>query len=229
MGNLVDLSRVVLAQRDSIRRALNAQILSRAGFVVRQTDDGLAANATAVDWPAGVVVADIALPRVSGFELCRRLRDDRRTSETFIVGVTRWTGASDYERAMQAGFDLLISDQADPQTFLSEIQRLRSQGASLRRKAVAIQRRAAEAISDAAKALARSKMTLEARTQQLAITREDALKRIRSDYFELPGLKLTAVQGARLWGVGIEVCATLLNELTSKGFLRRVDDHYGRP
>jgi hypothetical protein len=60
-----------------------------------------------------------------------------------------------------------------------------------------------------------------------SITREEAMRRIRSDYYELPGLKLTAAQGARLWGLEAALCLSILEELTERGLLTRIGELYG--
>jgi hypothetical protein len=52
-----------------------------------------------------------------------------------------------------------------------------------------------------------------------SMTRDQALKRIRSDYLELTGLKLTVAQAARLWSLEIDGAAILLEELVARGFL----------
>ena len=50
------------------------------------------------------------------------------------------------------------------------------------------------------------------------------LTRMRGEYREMPGLKLTARQARRLWGLDAPVCDTLLHELVEMGFLRRSPD-----
>lgn len=52
-------------------------------------------------------------------------------------------------------------------------------------------------------------------------TSESTLRRIRSEYFEMPGLCLTAVQAKRLWGLNHQECEILLNQLVEGRFLRR--------
>ena len=59
------------------------------------------------------------------------------------------------------------------------------------------------------------------------MTRDEAKRRIRSDFFELPGLKLTAAQGARLWALDAPLCRSILEELTERGLLIRVGELYG--
>ena len=48
--------------------------------------------------------------------------------------------------------------------------------------------------------------------------------RIRAEYCEMPGLKLTPRQAQRLWGLDRESCDALLSDLISEGFLSRTRD-----
>ena len=50
------------------------------------------------------------------------------------------------------------------------------------------------------------------------------LCRIRAEYWEMPGLKLTAVQAQRLLGLDPALCETLLGELVGTGFLAHTSD-----
>jgi len=49
-------------------------------------------------------------------------------------------------------------------------------------------------------------------------------RRIRAEYGEMPGLKLTAAQAQRLWGLGPEACDGLMTGLVTSGFLARTRD-----
>ena len=51
--------------------------------------------------------------------------------------------------------------------------------------------------------------------------RSDVAQRIHAEYMEMPGLKLTLPQAARLFGVNTNESHRLLSELTESGFLRR--------
>jgi hypothetical protein len=50
------------------------------------------------------------------------------------------------------------------------------------------------------------------------------LARIRSEYLEMPGMRLTVLQARRLWGVDILTCASALAVLESAGFLETTRD-----
>jgi hypothetical protein len=50
------------------------------------------------------------------------------------------------------------------------------------------------------------------------------LARIRSEYLEMPGLRLTMLQARRLWGIDILMCSAALSALEAAGFLSRTRD-----
>jgi hypothetical protein len=56
------------------------------------------------------------------------------------------------------------------------------------------------------------------------MSREQILSRIRSEYLEMPGLKLTCAQAQRLWAMDQQTCSEVLDALTEDRFLRRRDD-----
>jgi len=58
----------------------------------------------------------------------------------------------------------------------------------------------------------------------LAMIEDAVLARMRGEFREMPGLKLTARQARRLWGLDAPICDTLLDDLVQAGFLRRTPD-----
>ena len=53
---------------------------------------------------------------------------------------------------------------------------------------------------------------------------EEALRRVRGEYMEMPGLRLTEAQARRLWGLDATSCALLLQALVDAHFLFRTRD-----
>jgi hypothetical protein len=53
---------------------------------------------------------------------------------------------------------------------------------------------------------------------------DQLLRRIRAEYLEMPGLRLTPPQAKRLWGLDEYTCAQVLDSLAEAKFLRRTDD-----
>ena len=55
-------------------------------------------------------------------------------------------------------------------------------------------------------------------------TYELLLSRIRGEYLEMPGLRLTFAQACRLWHMEVMTCNAVLEKLTAERFLRRTED-----
>jgi hypothetical protein len=63
----------------------------------------------------------------------------------------------------------------------------------------------------------------------VVVARDEILRRIRSEFLEMPGLCLTHAQAQRLWGLDAPTCASVLASLTGERFLYlRTNGTYGR-
>jgi hypothetical protein len=75
-----------------------------------------------------------------------------------------------------------------------------------------------------------SSLTPVRRERRAEGARDQLLARVRSEFAEMPGLRLTREQATRLWSLPGEVCERIFSELERSGFLRRLNDGaYGRP
>jgi two-component system CheB/CheR fusion protein len=63
-----------------------------------------------------VVLLDIGLPGMDGYEVARRLRADRATADALLIAVTGWGQERDRERVKAAGFDHHLVKPLDPDT-----------------------------------------------------------------------------------------------------------------
>ena len=57
-----------------------------------------------------------------------------------------------------------------------------------------------------------------------ARVREDIVRRVRGEFLEMPGLRLTEPQARRLWALEPSLCNAVLSELVDNGFLLRTRD-----
>jgi twitching motility two-component system response regulator PilH len=216
---------ILLVQSDPLKRQTCTVVLEEAGFTVRAAADAARALERVESCPPDIVVTDLVLPDMDGGALCRRLREHPRMRDAQIFGVSRSTTSADYVRALKAGFDLLLKEPCDPGTLVTEIGRVRVHAAGLRRRAQLAVARASIARSDAASVLAHSHSIREKYERR---TRGDTLARIRSAYYELPGLNLTIAQAARLWQLDAHECAAVLVELVHRQFLACRDGTFCR-
>ena len=84
-------------------------LLDRAGFEVTVETDGRQALNAALDDAPDVLILDVMLPELDGYEVLRRLRSDRRTSELPVVMLTAKGQREDRETALECGADLFIT------------------------------------------------------------------------------------------------------------------------
>jgi signal transduction histidine kinase len=91
-----------------------ASFLELAGHDVEALTDGMEAFAWALDHRPDVIVLDIGLPGIDGFQLARRLRDAEQTKGALLICVTGYGQGLDRQRALDAGFDHHLVKPADP-------------------------------------------------------------------------------------------------------------------
>jgi len=71
----LEKKKVLLAEDDSSMRRFIEITLQKAGFEVLTADDGLAAMQIALETEIDIIIADAIMPNMSGYDLCRMLRD----------------------------------------------------------------------------------------------------------------------------------------------------------
>ncbi|HJT75642.1 MAG TPA: ATP-binding protein, partial [Gemmataceae bacterium] len=107
--------RRVLVVDDNVDAAESVALLLRTrGHEVRTAHDGAAALQAAEAFRPEVVLLDIGLPRMDGYEVARRLRDQVGLHEALLVALTGYGRDEDRRRAEEAGFDAHLVKPADP-------------------------------------------------------------------------------------------------------------------
>ncbi len=96
----------VLVVDDNIDCALSlAMLLEDAAHDVRTAHDGPAALEAALAFRPDVVLLDIGLPALDGFEVAKAIRKDPAFADMVLVAVTGYGGDTDRERSRDAGFN----------------------------------------------------------------------------------------------------------------------------
>ncbi|HKP15347.1 MAG TPA: ATP-binding protein [Gemmatimonadaceae bacterium] len=89
------------------------RLLRVLGYVARQANDGLEGLAAAAEFRPDVVLLDIAMPKLNGYEVARRLRTEQWGKHMLLIAVTGWGQDSDKQRASDAGFDFHLTKPVD--------------------------------------------------------------------------------------------------------------------
>ena len=106
MSRRAEAPRRILVVDDSVDAAESmAMLLRLRGHEVDVAHNGFDALKLAADASPSVVLLDIGLPGMDGYEVCRRLREDGM-SKTRIIAMTGYGFEQDRQRAKEAGFDV---------------------------------------------------------------------------------------------------------------------------
>jgi PAS domain S-box-containing protein len=95
-------------------------LLSMVGNDVHTARDGEEAVEAAQTFQPEVVLLDLGMPRLNGYEACRRLRQQPRGAEMLLIALTGWGQQSDRRRTQEAGFDAHMVKPID----LNELMKL---------------------------------------------------------------------------------------------------------
>jgi len=94
-------------------------LLELRGHEVKMVGDGSEALASAPVFAPDVVLLDIGLPRMDGYQVARRLREAAETRASCLIALTGYGQPADRERARAAGFDHHLTKPADPDALLA--------------------------------------------------------------------------------------------------------------
>jgi two-component system chemotaxis sensor kinase CheA len=116
----------VLVVDDSITtRTLEESVLEAAGYEVLTAVDGADAWRTIQEQGCDLVVADVDMPRMDGFDLCRAIRTSRRFKELPVILVTALESPEHRKRGMEVGADAYIGKSGfDQEQLLATVRQL---------------------------------------------------------------------------------------------------------
>jgi len=105
-------------------REMYAAYLQFSGFDVAEAGNGIEAIEKTHELLPDIVLMDLALPRMDGWEATRRLKKDERTRHIPIVALTGHALAGHAEGAREAGCDAFVTKPCLPDALVAEIRRL---------------------------------------------------------------------------------------------------------
>jgi two-component system, chemotaxis family, chemotaxis protein CheY len=114
---------VLIADHDADTRQMYAEYLRFARFDVDEADEGRGALAKALGRCYDVIITDVRLPGIDGYQLTRVLRRDPSTRRVPILVVSGEGSSSAVDRASKAGADAVLVKPAMPDAVLAEVRR----------------------------------------------------------------------------------------------------------
>lgn len=115
---------VLIVEDQADLRRLYVEHLAMSGFDVIEAGNGVdAVRSTSARQP-DVVLMDLSLPIVDGWEATRRLKADAGTAHIPIVVLTAHDGAGELQRATDAGCDWFVPKPCPPAALITELRRV---------------------------------------------------------------------------------------------------------
>jgi two-component system CheB/CheR fusion protein len=99
-------TRVVVVEDNADSRDMLCELLRRAGVECQAAESGTAALGLIDAWRPNVVILDLGLPGMDGFEIARRLRASDKYTGIRLIALTGYGQAADRTAAQEAGFDV---------------------------------------------------------------------------------------------------------------------------
>ena len=99
------MSRILLVEDNELNRDMLSRRLQRRGFEILIAEDGEEGIATALRELPDLILMDMSLPGIDGWEATRRLKAEEATSQIPIVALTAHAMAEDRQQALDAGCD----------------------------------------------------------------------------------------------------------------------------
>ena len=105
-------------------REMYAAYLQFSGFQVAEATNGVEAIDKSIELMPDIILMDLALPKMDGWEATRRLKMDERTRHIPVVALTGHALAGHAEGARQAGCDSFVTKPCLPDALVAEIHRM---------------------------------------------------------------------------------------------------------
>jgi two-component system cell cycle response regulator DivK len=115
---------VLIVEDQHELRQLYVQELALSGFDVIEAANGVDAITHTASHTPDVVLMDLSLPILDGWEATRRLKADDRTAHIPIVALTAHDGSGELQRATSAGCDWFVPKPCPPDALVTEIRRV---------------------------------------------------------------------------------------------------------
>ena len=120
------MKRLLIVEDNELTRDVLSRRLLRRGFQVLLASDGLDALTIARDEEPDLILLDLGMPTVDGWECARRLKHDQATSSIPIIALTAHAMLGDRQKALDAGCDDFDTKPIDFDGLLEKMNRLLS-------------------------------------------------------------------------------------------------------
>lgn len=124
----IRLKTVLLVEDNEDNRIVYSTILQHFGYRVMEALNGEEGISKARTEQPDLILMDISIPVIDGWEATQVLKRDPKTRRIPIIALTAHALASDREKAMEVGCDSYLAKPCEPKTVVSEVERFIGRG-----------------------------------------------------------------------------------------------------
>jgi len=121
---MADKSRILIADDNLPNSELLEAYLSDLDCEIAMAADGQETLNQVKAFQPDLILLDVMMPKLSGFEVCRKLKDDPATKRIMILMVTALNELGDIERAVQAGTDDFLSKPVNKLELIKRVENM---------------------------------------------------------------------------------------------------------
>src|SRR5882724_7275663 len=114
--------RILVVEDQEDNRQILRDLLANAGFEMIEAEDGLQAISQATAHKPDLILMDIQLPNLDGYEATRRIKADPDLHAIPIIVVTSYALSGDEEKARAAGCDAYVAKPYSPRALLAKMR-----------------------------------------------------------------------------------------------------------
>jgi CheY-like chemotaxis protein len=116
--------RILIVEDNPQNRYLMSFLLEQQGYELLSAEDGAQALAMLAEDAPDLILMDMQLPKVDGYEATRRIKADERLRNIPLVALTAHSMQRDEERARDAGCDEFVTKPVDAEGLLALVSKL---------------------------------------------------------------------------------------------------------
>jgi signal transduction histidine kinase len=177
---------------------LLSDLLTHAGYAARRANDGKIALLSALAQPPELILLDVRMPDMDGYEVCQRLKADPRTHDVPVIFLSALRDTEDKVRAFQIGAADYIAKPYQPDEVLARVRTHIELGRLRARLEDTVQERTAQYVQ-AERRLRESQAQLQELAAFLQTAREDERARIARELHDELGQALTVLRIDLTW------------------------------
>jgi two-component system cell cycle response regulator DivK len=114
---------VLYVEDNEFNRKIVRQLLARTSYTLMEAVDGKSGVAMALEHAPDLVLIDVQLPKLSGLDATRAIRNDPRTAHVPVIVVTSFALSGDESKAMAAGASAYLAKPYSPRELMALIRR----------------------------------------------------------------------------------------------------------